>query len=233
MARLPALAKIAVGAVFSQATVTRYGKTETIAVHAFTCLLYSVTDTAPVTVILIGDKPKTGYDLALVTTETSLGTAQVIKRYAARWAIKATIEDSRQLFGAGQARNHTAATVERTDPFMLACQALAVCWYATAGHHPADLEVHRVIFAAEFKRSTGRRVSYKRQTFIRIDLHLARGLGTIPHSLTPTRMAARAMSPSLPGPAAMRRRVRQRPWPGQTRIRSGSTASAAGRLRVH
>ena len=26
---------------------------------------------------------------------------------------------------------------------MLACQALAVCWYATAGHHPADAEARR------------------------------------------------------------------------------------------
>ena len=26
---------------------------------------------------------------------------------------------------------------------MLACQALAVCWYATAGHHPADTEARR------------------------------------------------------------------------------------------
>jgi hypothetical protein len=39
-------------------------------VHAFTCLWYSVTGTKPVTVILIRDKSKTGYDIALVTTET-------------------------------------------------------------------------------------------------------------------------------------------------------------------
>jgi hypothetical protein len=36
--RLPALAKIATAAAFSQVTVTRYGKTETIAAYAFTCL---------------------------------------------------------------------------------------------------------------------------------------------------------------------------------------------------
>ena len=126
------------GAAFSQVTVTRYGKTETIAAHAFTCLWYSVTGTVPVTVILIRDKSKTGCDLALVTTEKDPGTARVIERYAARWAIEVAIEDAKQLSGTGQARNRTAAAVERTIPFMLACQALAVCWYATAGHHPAD-----------------------------------------------------------------------------------------------
>jgi hypothetical protein len=142
--RLPSLAKIAAAAAFSQVTVTRYGKTETIAAAAVTCLWYSVTGARPVTVILIRDKSKTGYDLALVTTEKNPRTAQVIERYAARWAIEVAIEDAKQLFGTGQARNRTAAAVERTIPFMLACQALAVCWYATAGHHPADIRARRL-----------------------------------------------------------------------------------------
>jgi hypothetical protein len=173
--RLPSLAKIAAAAVFSQVTVTRYGKTDTIAVHAFTCLWYSVTGTAPVTVILVRDKSKTGFDLALVTTEKNPEIAAVIERYAARWAIEVAIEDAKQLFGTGQARNRAAAAVERTIPFMLACQALTVCWYATAGHHPADAgarrldapwyttktepstadmtaKLRRVIIAARFKR---------------------------------------------------------------------------------
>ena len=141
--RLPSLAEIAAAAAFSQVTVTRYGKTETIAVHALTCLWHSVTGTRPVTVILIRDKSKTGYDITLITTEKNPEITQVIERYAARWAIEVAIEDARQLFGAGQARNRTAAAVERTVPFMLACQALTVCWYAAAGHHPADTEGRR------------------------------------------------------------------------------------------
>jgi len=142
--RLPSPAKIAATAVFSQVTVTRYGKTETIAAAAFTCLWYSVTGKKPVTVILIRDKSKTGFNLALVTTEKDPDPARVIERYAARWAIEVAIEDAKQLFGTGQARNRTAAAVERTVPFMLACQALAVCWYATAGHHPADAATRRL-----------------------------------------------------------------------------------------
>jgi hypothetical protein len=47
--------------VFSHVTVTRYGKTETIAACPFTCLWYSVTGASPVTVILIRDKSKTGH----------------------------------------------------------------------------------------------------------------------------------------------------------------------------
>ena len=59
------------------------------------------------------------------------------------WPVIIAIEDSKQIFGAGQARNRTARAVERVIPFQLACQAIAVTWYATAGHHPADAEDHR------------------------------------------------------------------------------------------
>jgi hypothetical protein len=148
--QLPSLAKIAATAMFSQVTVTRYGKTETIAVHALTCLWYPVTSTRPVTgtrpvtLILIRDKSRTGSDLALVTTEANPETAAVVERYAARRAIEVAIEDAKQLSGTGQARNRTAAAAERTVPFTLACQALAVCWYATAGHHPAGTKARRL-----------------------------------------------------------------------------------------
>jgi hypothetical protein len=141
--RLASLAKLAGETEFSQVTVTRYGKTAVIQAAAVTCLWYSVFGSRPVTVVLVRDKSRTGLDLALVTTGTTATTAQVIEQYASRWSIEVAIEDSRQLFGTGQARNRTAAAVERTVPFELACQAIAVTWYATAGHHPADLHERR------------------------------------------------------------------------------------------
>ena len=111
-------------------------KTAAIETAAVTCLWHSVFDTRPVTVVLIRDRSKTGYDLALVTTDLAASAAAVIERYAARWCIEVTIEDSKQIFGTGQARNRAARAVERTVPFQLACQAIAVTWYATAGHDP-------------------------------------------------------------------------------------------------
>lgn len=167
--RLPSLAKLAATAAFSQVTVTRYRKTETIAAHAFTCLWHSVTGTKPVTVILIRDKKKTGYDLALITTGKNQDAAQVIERYAARWAIEVAIEDAKQVFGAGQARNRTAAAVERAIPFMLACQAIAVCWYATAGHHPADTAARRFLapwYTAKTEPSTADMAAKLRRVLI-------------------------------------------------------------------
>jgi hypothetical protein len=141
--RLPSLAALASATAFQQVTVTRYGKTAATSAAAVTCLWPSVFGTRPVAVVLIRDKSSTGYDLALVTTDPDADPAQVIERYAARWSIEVAIQEARQVFGAGQARNRTARAVERTIPFQLACQAIATTRYATAGHDPADAEHHR------------------------------------------------------------------------------------------
>jgi hypothetical protein len=90
--RLPKLAVLAAAAVFTQVTVTRYGKAETIHAAALTCLWHSVFGTRHVQVILVRDKSAAGYDLALVTTDLTASPAQVIERYAARWSIEVAIE---------------------------------------------------------------------------------------------------------------------------------------------
>ena len=83
--------------MFEQVTVTRYGKTAAIQAAGVTCLWHSVFGTRPVTVVLIRDRTKTGYDLALVTTDTAASPAQVIERYAARWSVEVAMEDSKQI----------------------------------------------------------------------------------------------------------------------------------------
>jgi DDE superfamily endonuclease len=143
--RLPSLAKLAAAAEFSQVTVVRYGKTETVAAAVVTCLWYSVFGSRPVTVVIVRDKPGSGFGIALVTTDREATAEQVIERYSARWSIEVAIEDAKQIFGTGQARNRTAAAVERTVPFQIACQAAAVTWYATAGHDSADLHERRAL----------------------------------------------------------------------------------------
>jgi hypothetical protein len=124
--RLPSLAKLAAAAEFSQVTVTRYGRTETAAAAVVTCLWYSVFGSQPVTVVIVGDKPGAGFGIALVTTDRQATAEQVIESYAARWSIEIAIEDAKQVFGTGQARNRTARAAERTVPFQIACQAAAV-----------------------------------------------------------------------------------------------------------
>ena len=143
--RLPSLAKLAAAAEFSPVTVIRYGRAETVAAAVVTCLWCSVFGSRPVTVVIVRDKPGSGFGIALVTTDREATAEQVIERYAARWSIEIAIKDAKQIFGTGQARNRTARAVERTVPFQIACQAAAVTWYATAGHDPADLQERRTL----------------------------------------------------------------------------------------
>ncbi|MDA8310139.1 MAG: transposase [Actinomycetota bacterium] len=141
--KLAALAGLAQSNVFMSATVTRYGATTTVSVAVIRCLWYGVFGPKEVQVVLVRDKSKTGYDVALVTTDLSSSPAQVIERYASRWSIEVAIEDAKQLGGVGQARNRLRAAVERTVPFALIINTLAVCWYATAGYQPGDVQAAR------------------------------------------------------------------------------------------
>jgi hypothetical protein len=121
----------------------RYRKTEVIEAALVPCLWCSVFGSRPVTVVLVRDKPGRGFGIALVTTDRDATMTQVIERYASRRSIEVAAEDSKQLFGSGQARNRTARAVEATIPFEIACQAIAVTWYATAGRNPGTLQERR------------------------------------------------------------------------------------------
>jgi hypothetical protein len=141
--RLPPLATLAASASFTPVTVHRYGRPATVRAAAFTCLWHGVFGARPTQVVLVREHPGKGYDLALATTGLAASPAQVIGRYASRWSIEVAVQDAKQVFGAGQARNRLATAVHHTIPFTLACQTIAITWYATAGHHPADVAEHR------------------------------------------------------------------------------------------
>jgi DDE superfamily endonuclease len=141
--RLPSLAALAGTLTFTPVTVRRYGKTATIHAAVTRCLWHGVFGPRPVQAVLVREHAGSGYDLALTTTDLAASPAAVIERYASRWSIEVAVEDAKQIFGAGQARNRLSAAVHRTIPFTLTCQTIAMLWYATTGHHRGDAEDHR------------------------------------------------------------------------------------------
>ena len=190
--RLPSLATLAATTAFTQVTVTRYGRTAVISAATVTCLWPTVFGTRQVTVVLIRDRSATGYDLALVSTDAAATAAQVIERYASRWSIEVTLEDARQVFGAGQARNRTARAVERTIPFQLACQAITTCWYATAGHDPADVADHRARapwYASKAQPSTADMAAKLRRVIIAARFKASRPDQPTPEEISVLRLA--------------------------------------------
>lgn len=145
-ARLPGLAQIALdpATVWQPITACRYGKLEAVEVHTFRCLWHGALGYTPVQVLLIRDTTKpTGYQLALLSTDTDASAAELIERYGDRWPIEVCFEEAKQLAGVGDARNRSRRAVERTVPFQFVCMTITIVWYAQHGDHQADVEEHR------------------------------------------------------------------------------------------
>lgn len=189
--KLPALVELARRVALQPVAVTRYQATATVKAAVVTCLWYGVFGPLPVQVVLMRDRAKTGYEVALVTTDLSATAAVVIERYAVRWSIEVAIEDAKQTVGVGEARNRVRLAVERTVPFGFVVGTLAVCWYASAGHHPDDvtearkhapwyrqkvqpsvldmlLKLRRAIIAAQFPRTDPQPPTPEEMTVIRL-----------------------------------------------------------------
>lgn len=143
--RLPSLTEIANDAStqWQTVTVSRYGQRAELRVHAVRCLWYGVFAGQQVTVVLVREGRGEGFDLALVSTELEASAAELVERYARRWAIEVAFHEAKQLAGVGEAQNRVERAVERTAPFGCLCLSLAVIWYALYGHAPADVAEHR------------------------------------------------------------------------------------------
>jgi hypothetical protein len=142
--RLGSLPALAATATFHPATVTRYQSPSTVQLATVTCLWYTVFGPRQAQVVFLREPgTRRGYDLVLITTDTTSDPGTIVERYAARWAIEVMIKDAKQLFGAGQTHTRTAAAVQRAVPFALICQTITMLWYATAGHHPDNLTARR------------------------------------------------------------------------------------------
>ena len=101
-ARLASLASIAKdpATVWTEQTVRRYGKTETLMACVIDCLWDPLGAETPIRVILIKDATRSsGYQIALITNDLICTAAQIIERYAERWTIEVCFEDAKELFG--------------------------------------------------------------------------------------------------------------------------------------
>ena len=138
-------ATLAEHADWQQATVGRYGRTETVWLAELACVWYGSFGNRPGRLVLVRDDGcGTGYDLALFTFDQAATAAGVTERYAVRWSVEPANATSKQHLGVGQARNRIPRAVERTVPFGMLVQSLVICWYALYGHHPEDVTARRL-----------------------------------------------------------------------------------------
>ena len=140
--RLPSLTALAdTSTSWQPATVRRSGKLTSVQLAARCCLLYSVHRARPVRVVLVRESGRrNGFDLALVSTDHTASPAELVCRYAARWAIEVSFLEAKQLVGVGQARNRHRRAIVRTMPFGY---SLLIVWYTRNGHATADAAARR------------------------------------------------------------------------------------------
>lgn len=144
-ARLGKPAEIAATMVFTAASVARYGRIDTVHIGAVDCLWYGTFGALPVRMICVRDRREEKAPmLALVTTDLTSSVADLVARYAMRWAIEVTFFDCRQILGVGQARNRVAQAVERTFAFGMYVYSLVVLWYTIHGHRPEVVTQRRI-----------------------------------------------------------------------------------------
>jgi hypothetical protein len=108
-------------------------------------LWYSVLGSRPVQVVIVrepGDRD--GHRIALVSTDVDASAAKLVARYADRWSIEVCFQEAKHVVGVGQARNRVRRALERTVPFGLLCQSLAVAWYALNADAAIDVERRRI-----------------------------------------------------------------------------------------
>jgi DDE superfamily endonuclease len=166
--RIGTPAQAAATAPWQTMTVARYGRLDTVSIAVFDCLWYGVFGPQPVRMILVRDR-ETGPMLALITTDLSAAAADLVARYAARWAIEVTFFDTRQTLGVGQARNRTAQAVTRTWAFGMYVYTVVVLWYALHGHRSgivADRRIHAPWYLSKTDPSFADMLTALRRTLI-------------------------------------------------------------------
>jgi hypothetical protein len=144
-AKLGKPAEVAADLVWRAIEVARYGRVESVHAAVIDCLWYGTFGPVPVRMVCVRDRddPKAPM-LALVTTDLTSSVADLVARYAMRWAIEVTFFDCRQTLGVGQARNRAPLAVERTWAFGMYVYSLVVVWYALHGHKPEIVTQRRL-----------------------------------------------------------------------------------------
>ncbi len=170
--RIGTLDELAATGGWTDVTVSRYGRTETISICQRRCLWWTVFHTRPVRVILVrepGHNGNSGYDIALVTTDLDNSTAQIVARYASRWSIEVVFFDAKHVFGVGHARNRVELAIARTVPFGFLCLNLVIIWYAQTAHTPdvvSERRHHAPWYDTKTEASTADMLTWCRRVLI-------------------------------------------------------------------
>lgn len=128
--RLPTPAQRAAKGRWRKLTVTIYGKRALVRVKVFDALWYKVGRGRIMRFVVVRDWPGHEKDDVLVSTDLTLGAAEIVEGYCLRWSLEETYGWVKSRLGLEHPHNRTRRAVERTAPMALWAYSIVVCWYA-------------------------------------------------------------------------------------------------------
>lgn len=112
-----------------------HGRPATVRVKAFDALWYVVGHSRLLRFVVVRGWPGHVKDDVLVTTDLTLGAAEIIKLYCKRWTVEETFHWVKDRLGFEDPHNRTERAVQRTAPMALWSYSLTIVWYAAWAKH--------------------------------------------------------------------------------------------------
>jgi hypothetical protein len=116
-------------------TATVYDRRVKLKVKVFDALWYIVAGSRCLRFVLVRGWPGHKHDDVLCSTDLTLTAEQIITRFALRWKIEVTFEETKGKLGFEDPQNRTDLAVARTAPFALWVYTLIIVWYVTQAKH--------------------------------------------------------------------------------------------------
>lgn len=135
-------------------TLNSYGRKDSARVAACQALWYRVAGQRPVRVVVV-QPVNSGRPLqAFYSTRADDSAVEVLTRYARRWSIEVSFQDTKSHLGFEEPQGWTRNAVERTAPTAMLLYSLILLWFAKEGfrhvtfpHRPWYTQKRHVCFA--------------------------------------------------------------------------------------
>jgi len=112
----------------------QFGLHTTLLVKTMQALYYTAGKDRLLTIVLVRDAEGKRPDQMFYCTNLQWSAREILSRYACRWAIEVTFENSKQLLGLEDPANRTELAVRRTAPMALVLYSLIVAWFHREAH---------------------------------------------------------------------------------------------------
>jgi hypothetical protein len=104
---------------------------------------YHIAGARPLMIVLVHDPEGTWRDEALLSTDVTLTTQQVVAGYCRRWSVEVAYADSKGLLGFHDPEVWCPKSVQRAHPMSWYVGSLVILWYVMFGHEEPTPQRHR------------------------------------------------------------------------------------------